>query len=152
MIEVPDDQAFKGAPLGGGSVLRFGPNQRMRFQFRAVEPEEMVERWYRAGFGMNVLGKEYQGWTNGFRWNGFARPYFDRKTAEEILKSMELFDWVKNYSYVPKDDEFAIYESNTPETPYRVPGEWITVKAGAAPVKLYGLGAGAWTWLEAGKK
>lgn len=157
VIEVVNDQVFKAVRAGGGSVMRFGAPQRMKYRFQKVDPARMPVRWHQAKFGMDMLEHEYPGWTTGHLWNGFATPSFDFETTKKILDEMVKFtkemnaESVERYEFDPKKDEFVVFETSYPDEQYRVRGEWYTVKPGAPPIKLYDLGSGAWTWQEAGE-
>ena len=150
--EVVDDFIFRASPVGGGPVMRFGTPLRMKYQFRVVDPAKQPVRWYKAKFTLDMLPEGYEGWTTGQLWNGFATPSFDFETAKKILGDMvrevleNNYEGVNKFEYDPKKDEFLIYESNYPDNVYRVPGEWVTLKKGAKPVKVYDVGSWAWTW------
>lgn len=154
VTEVESDLVFLAAPVGGGSVMRFGTPARMKYQFRVVNPQTQPVRWYKTKFALDMLPGAYPGWTTGHLWNGWATPSFDFETAKKVLDDMvkevlaNNFDGVNKYEYDPKKDELLIYESNNPGEVYRVPGEWVTLKKGASPVKVYDVGSWSWTWSE----
>lgn len=156
VYEVLERGEFRASPVGGGSVMRFGPAQMEKYRFRRVMPEEMVLPWRRGKFWMDFLGKNYPGWTTGDLWNGWATPYFEKKAATAIFKESvkaykemgeaykgpkEEFKW----SYDEKKDVFT-FQGPHDEEPEPVKGGEIVTTEGVKNV--YGIGAYSWTWTE----
>lgn len=148
VIEVVDDRTFRAAPVGGGSVYKFGPRQTAKYRFRFVQPDEMKAKWRKGRFSMDFLGdKSVEGWTTGDLWNGWATPFFEKEAAEEVLREAaetyaemgETYKW----GFDPEGDAFT-FQSPHDEEPDRVKGERITTPDGRK--KVYGIGAYSWTW------
>jgi hypothetical protein len=149
------------SPLGGGSVYRFHPRHLAKYRFRIVAPEEMKLSWYPGEFGMDILPRDYKGWTTGILWNGFATPSFEFEAAKAILDEMiaatkaENLGWIDGYEYDPGQDAFIVRMSNDPEHPDVVRGEWTAIPkkpSGTERTKLYPLGSGYWTWTEKARR
>jgi hypothetical protein len=150
ILEMLPEGEFRAVPIGGGFVLRFGPEQMAKYRFRKVQMEEMDPPWRRGTFWMDALGElELDGWTTGNEWNGWATPVFEKKAAEAILKETakmykeigEKFKW----SYSAKTDTFT-HQSEHDEEPEKAKGAVIETAEG--PKKVYGIGTGFWTWSE----
>lgn len=148
------------SPLGGGPAYKFRPEHLEKYGFRVVTPEEMKLPSYPGLFGMELLERDYKGWTTGVLWNGFATPSFEFETTRKILDEMiaarkaEGIDGVESYEYDPSQDAFIVRQTEYPE-PYVVSGEWTEIPKGASGterIKLYPLGSGYWVWTEKARR
>lgn len=149
------------SPLGGGPVYRFRPEHQEKYRFRVVTPSEKTLPWYQGEFGMEMLSRDYKGWTTGVLWNGFAMPVFDFETTRKILdemiaarKSEGLTDGIESYEYDPVRDAFLVRQTEDPE-PDVVTGEWTDIPkrpSGTERIKLYPLGTGYWVWGEKARR
>lgn len=124
-------------PLGGGFQLVVPPEDLSRFQ--RVEAAETIEVFSPGTFSIEGADGEFEGWSDGSSWNGWARPCFPRDVAEGILKASR-YRW----SYDPSADEFTIVASEEDE-PEQFKGETIHLGDGGS-VTAYFVGAGAWIW------
>lgn len=123
-----DESCMLAAPLGGGLIYKFGPEQRAKYDFRLVTDEERAANpWRLFKFTLDDDDSAFEGWWDGTRWNGFATPAF---TAEQFEKARAVFngfwkeeDGVFSYSYdgSPNPDDWThvypevIEEIPTPE-------------------------------------
>lgn len=85
---------------------------------------------------------EYPGYTDGYRWNGWAMPYFDFETALRVAA-----DTTSDESPVRYDaerDAFVYESADWPDEPEIF--EATTIEVDGKPIKVYGIGAGSWTW------
>lgn len=150
VYEVLEKGSFKVFPVGGGSVMTFGPKQMEKYKFRRVTQDELDVPWRRGRFSIGFVDDRIlEGWTTGELWNGWATPYFEKNEAVEIMKeSKKLHQEVHQkfkWSYDAKKDFFK-YQSENDEEPEKVSGMQIMTPEGLKTV--YGIGAYSWTWQE----
>jgi len=127
-------------PLGGGFQLVVPPQELSRFQ--RVEAVETIEVFSPGTFSIEGTDGEFEGWSDGSSWNGWARPCFTRDVAEGILEAVG-FKW----SYDAREDAFAVATLEDDE-PEHFPGEMIELGDGGS-VTAYFIGAGSWIWDKA---
>ncbi|MCA8452709.1 hypothetical protein LGN04_02095 [Burkholderia multivorans] len=88
-------------------------------------------------------GKEYKGFSQGQFWNGWAMPFFTFEVAQEFAKDQNAVTTEEKLVYDEATDSF-IYQ-----TDYYPQEEWERFEATMIDgKKLYGIGAGSWTWDE----
>lgn len=127
-------------PLGGGFQYRFKPGAEK--QFRIVpNAEAEASLWRQARFGIEGVDAEFQGWTNGRLWNGWAMPYFEFSEAQRAIEM--LTDSKGKY-----DAERDCFLSANSDGEEEIWGALSVTLLGGAQVKVYGIGAGAWIWDE----
>lgn len=152
VIEMLPEGVFRAVPIGGGFVLKFGPEQAAKYRFRKVLEAEKTPPWRRGKFWMDALGDlVVDGWTTGEEWNGWATPVFEKKEAKAVLKETakmyrelgENFQWFYN----AHTDTFR-HKSVHDEEPEKAKGFMIETPEG--PVTVYAIGTGIWTWSERG--
>ena len=86
-------------------------------------------------------GKEYPGFSNGDRWNGWECPYFTFEVAKQIADEMNAVTSQKKIVYDPQADCFVFEVSYYPHE------EWEKFEAVMMDgMKLYPLGAWSWVW------
>jgi hypothetical protein len=150
VTEMLPNGEFRAVPVGGGFVLRFGPEKMAKYRFRRVPASEMQPQWRRGKFWIEGLGlPELEGWTTGELWNGWATPVFEKREAEIVLKQTdemyfgmgEKFKW----SYNTKTDTFT-HQSEHDEELIKNQGAMIQTPEG--PKKVYAIGTSFWTWSE----
>lgn len=83
-------------------------------------------------------GCEFEGYTRGEDWNGFACPYFTFDQAQQIVEAWRETGYKAFYS--DKNDEFS-FEMQSGETD-RFPS------ISTDGVKVYPIGNGCWIWSE----
>jgi hypothetical protein len=94
--------------------------------------------------------EQFEGWTTGETWNGWALPYFEfeesRRYAElQTRLAAEHPEWrLGTVSYDVEADAFVVANVDEPGDPEVWPAEEIEVDGEVR--KVYGLGAGFWTW------
>jgi hypothetical protein len=88
---------------------------------------------------------EYQGWTFGETWNGFACPYFEKDVADKMTKDFSDEDWklyydAKKNSFIhePKDEQYETEEF-----------EVTTIDTLDGKKEVWPIGAYFWVWEEA---
>jgi hypothetical protein len=132
-----DDGTLLAHPLGGGFQLKFNPHQAARL--REIPPTEREAPIYRrAKFGLEGSEKEFEGWTDGQLWNGWAMPTFEFGAAQEVAKSF-------NGRYDRERDCYITRLQDDDEEFW--PAEEI-VLVGGKKMKVYPIGSGAWIWDE----
>jgi hypothetical protein len=134
------DGTLLAHPLGGGFQYRFKPGAER--QLRVVPATEAASPlWRRCKFAIERVDNEFQGWTNGRLWNGWAMPYFEHTEAQRVIEAVTDSKW--NHDAVR--DCFISTNSDGEEEIW--PAQLITA-LGGQQVKVYGIGAGAWIWDE----
>jgi hypothetical protein len=84
----------------------------------------------------------FAGFSDGSDWNGFEVPYFDRETAEEILRISEANGY--GWRYDEEIDGFFVSGPGGEDDVALFEGATITVEGVAR--RVYGIGAGSWIW------
>ena len=127
-------------PLGGGFQVTVPAQDGPRFRVVA-EGERGAVLFHRGSFTLADSEALFDGWSNGELWNGWAKPRFELAVCRQILKS--LGDGRARFE--EKADAFVTVSNGEEEA---WPAESVTITDGSR-IKLYPLGAGAWTWEEA---
>ena len=148
--QLPDGTVL-GYPGSGGFSLRIPPDAVKKHDLIKV-PEMMLGHrvFFKARFTADWLpeGHEgYVGWTTGELWNGWGVPYFEPDVAARVVK--ELSGWSVRFD--AEHDEYVRTAENNPEEHDVAPADTIEVEAGRGltrKIKVYGIGAGSWTWDE----
>ena len=134
------DGTLLAHPLGGGLQYRFKPGAEK--QFRVVpKAETAAGLWRRAKFTIEGTDAEFQGWTKGQLWNGWAMPHFEHSEAQRVIETLT----DPKGKYDAARDCFVSTNSDREEEIW--PAELITA-LGGQQVRVYGVGAGAWIWDE----
>lgn len=143
--EVLPDGSITAYPEGGGFQMKFSAEAVVKNRLRVVSPEEMRAAAFRAGrFVIDCWEEEvFEGWHNGERWNGWAKPYFSLATARRILELCKK-DGVGKASYEKGRDRF-VFQGEHDEEPMLCPATDLPGVSG----KFYPIGTGSWTWSEA---
>ncbi|MEO8612971.1 MAG: hypothetical protein ABI690_34075 [Chloroflexota bacterium] len=91
-----------------------------------------------------ITNTQFQGYTDGDTWNGFACPYFERTVAEQILNNAAKhgISWLYNYEY----DAFIVRSISDPDgyAPEEFQGHMIAIDG--KETRVYGIGAYTWMW------
>jgi hypothetical protein len=125
-------------PVGGGFQYRFKPDAEKKFRLVSLE-EQNTAIWKRAEFSLEGEDESFAGWTDGEFWNGWAMPYFEFATAEKVVASL----LGANGRYDAQSDSFVTQGQDEEIWP----AQNITL-VGGQTIKVYGIGAGSWTWDE----
>jgi hypothetical protein len=125
--------------LGGGFQLTIPAGEERRF--RVVAEEERDAALFGKGkFAMTDAERAFDGWSNGQLWNGWEMPGFEFQVCKEILAWMgddkARYDGDRDVFITANQDGEEIW-----------PAESIAIRDGTR-IKVYGLGAGSWTWEE----
>lgn len=113
---------------------------------------QVAKRLRAAGFqpvrvSLDCLDEDvvFDAYTDGGTWNGFAVPYFDQASALKIAIAFEREEGFPRLLYNPVTDAFVAHDCEGDEGP---PESFSarTIRVGDADVKVYGIGAGSWTW------
>lgn len=107
-----------------------------------------MNAWIKSTFTIDSLENQaFEGFTHGDKWNGWACPFFDRTTAENLLRESEANEYVWHYD--GKRDAFIVRSTSDPEDYEPEVFSGVTAQIGEAEVTLYGIGANSWVWEEA---
>jgi len=134
------DGTLLAHPLGGGLQYRLKPGAERKFRV-VPRTEAASPPWRRCKFTIEGVDAEFQGWTNGRLWNGWAMPYFEQSEAEKVIEMLT----DPRGKYDAGRDCFVSTNSDGEEDIW--PAEPISVLGGQR-LKVYGIGAGAWIWDE----
>jgi len=150
VTEMLPNGEFRAVPVGGGFVLRFGPEKMAKYRFRRVPESEMHPSWRRGTFWMDALeGFEVEGWTTGELWNGWSTPVFEKREAEAVLQeTAKMYKQIGGkfkWGYSAKTDTFS-HRSEHDEEPIKNQGDMIQTPEGLR--KVYAIGTSFWTWSE----
>ena len=123
-------------PLGGGFGLSIPASDVGRFA--VVTKDEATPIYKKARFSIEGLDdNEFEGWTAGERWNGWAKPLFEHQVATRLAELL-----VGQLRYDSSADAF-IGSSEDKEEVWAA--EIIDLPDGGQ-AKVYGIGAGYWIW------
>lgn len=134
------DGTVQFAPQGGGFVrtaslasfsATFAPAKLPPYRAVRVEAE-----WLPPGMRLDAFG-------NGQRWNGWVMPYFQFEVGQQLCIEMP------NLSYDPKRDAFVLLDAELPDDEQEQVFDAMSIDVAGKPLKVYGIGAGYWTWDEA---
>jgi hypothetical protein len=83
-----DEGNLLAYPQGGGPQFIITPAQAAHL--RPVGSDEQASPVYRRGvFTIEGVVGEFDGWTTGESWNGWAKPAFEFDTAQKVAKAFE---------------------------------------------------------------
>ena len=123
------------SPAGGGFV------QEVKRDIARLEYVDKFPRNWVAGFFQIEDDTIYQGFHDPeARWNGWAMPYFTRKTANAMVSELPELEDGKPYGYFEGDVCF-IYDYGLEDYESYKP----TALEGVDEL-VYGIGAGSWVW------
>jgi hypothetical protein len=97
-------------------------------------------------FCLDSLTGNFEGFTNGDSWNGWACPYFERAIAQTVLEASVANGYV--WSYDAERDSFVVRSADDPEDYEPEEFQGVTVEIDGEALKLYPVGAYAWIWEE----
>jgi|SRR5579883_1012368 len=125
-------------PQGGGPQFIIPATKAARL--RSVSPGERQTLFFRkARFRIDGFDGEFEGWTDGTAWNGWAKPRFEVATALRVAQAM-------NGAFDEQRDCVVTQSQEGEEELW--PAEQI-VALGGTTLKVYPIGAEAWIWEEA---
>jgi hypothetical protein len=134
------DGTLLAHPLGGGFQFRIKSTAEKQFRI-VLKSESEGGLWRRAKFAIEEADTEFEGWTNGKCWNGWAMPYFEFVEAQRVVELLTdpkgKYDAVRDcFISINGDGEEEIWEA-------------VNVSLlGGVQIKVYGIGAGSWIWDE----
>lgn len=126
-------------PLGGGLQLIIPPSDIPRFGI--VEELEMTRVFRRSYFSIEGVEEQFEGWSDGRHWNGWAMPHFEFQQAQRVVAAFD----PENGHYNASTDSFVTRTSDGDEESWL--GETIALPDGGE-VKVYPVGTGSWIWDE----
>lgn len=133
------DQGLLSHPMGGGLQLIIPPSEIARFMI----PDELEKTpvFRRAHFSIEGAEVQFEGWSDGRLWNGWAKPRFEYVQAERVVAAFD----PNNGRYDATDDSFVTATADCEQESW--PGETIALPDGGT-AKVYPVGAGSWIWDE----
>jgi hypothetical protein len=130
------DGNMRAYPLGGGLELTIPAGDVRRFS--VVTKDEATPIYRMARFILEGLDdKEFEGWTDGEHWNGWAKPLFAQQVAIRLAELL-----VDQLLYYPSED-FCIGSSGQEDEVWSA--KIIDLPDGGQ-TKVYAIGAGSWMW------
>jgi hypothetical protein len=134
VIKVEGDR-ISFSPEGGGFVYGV-PAERFLADFEPRAPEAPPPPWRAATFVIEGIDGQWPGWTQGFRWNGWAAPSFERSTIHDICS-------VADITWTEHDGDITLYPEDA--DPMELWPAFAEVEG--VPRKLYSFDG--WCWMEA---
>lgn len=128
-------------PLGGGFQLTVPAGEDTRFRL-VDEGERNRALWRPAKFRLADSEEAFDGWTDGHFWNGWEKPAFELAEAQRLVGTMG----IEGARFDAEQDAFITLNQDGEEEVW--PGQTVFISDGTG-VKVYPIGAGAWTWEEA---
>jgi len=130
-----EDGRLLAHPLGGGFQYKINPQQAAELREVSTRERE-APIFYRAKFAVEGIEKEFEGWTDGRLWNGWANPYFAFDEATLVASSMNgRYDRVQD-AFITTAGEEEVWA-----------GQQIPLDDGSQRT-VYPLGASSWCWDE----
>ena len=105
----------------------------------------MIAEYWKTAFRLDgIPGMAFGGYTNGNNWNGWECPYFDKDTAERILRASEQNGY--SWEYDIAQDTYTV--SHRDDEKGWGPEMFCAVKIvmGEESIRVYGIGAYSWVW------
>ena len=106
-----DNATVQFSFAGGGLVYNAPLATFLEKHERVPDPAPEVP-WMRAQFELDEAGP-WDGWHQGFRWNGWATPAFDKDTTRQILTDVQA-------AFTESDEGFVFDESDGADEPVRL--------------------------------
>lgn len=100
----------------------------------------------RGTFFMDALDGEFEGYTRGLAWNGWATPFFELEVARRVADESNRVDDGTRVIYDRAADRFVLEDEAYPDDPVEFEPTAITVDG--AQIKVYPIGTYYWTWEE----
>ncbi|GAB4523355.1 MAG: hypothetical protein OHK0046_36950 [Anaerolineae bacterium] len=101
-----------------------------------------------ATFNMDSLPSQFNGYTAGEMWNGWACPFFEREEAEKVLSASEANGYRWEHNAV--DDTYIVRHVDDPADYEAEIISPVTIQVNdIGTIKAYAIGAYSWTWQEA---
>lgn len=127
-------------PLGGGPQYKIGPAKQTGLRI-VLHQERKTTPFRKAKFSLEGVEGEFEGWTDGSLWNGWATPHFELAEARKVIKALHptkaSFDETKDaFITESTDGEQEAWEANQIDLP------------DGTRLKVYPIGAWAWCWDE----
>ena len=104
-----------------------------------------MNEFKRAAFCIDALpDQSFSGFSNGYTWNGWACPYFEKQTAEAVLRASE----ANGYSWEYNADTDAFLVRSKEDSPEYEPEEFSgqDIESDGEKILVYAIGAFSWTW------
>lgn len=144
--EGQDDFAIKDYEGNEVSLGCFGERPR-------IQPQHIIEARIQSqhtdkpssfflknvAFDCAPAGTSIPAYVNDKRWNGWLMPYFPVSSMPVVMAVCG------DVSYDEGRDVYVVRSDEAPEDAFEVPAETITTADGLK-IKVYPVGAGAWTW------
>lgn len=104
-----------------------------------------TRKFWQARFSLEMFGNnDFEGFTDGDSWNGWACPYFSSETAEAVLKASERNGYRWQYDnesrsfLVRHSDDLQDYESERFSA--------MNILVNGSEHVVYAIGAYSWAW------
>jgi len=97
-------------------------------------------------FTLDCLEPYFNGYTFGDTWNGWACPYFSKRTAYDLLIYMKEHDLIKGFTYCDTAD-LPYFEIEDNEGEKEIVEQDILEYKGNER-EVYGIGNHAWVWWD----
>ena len=128
-------------PAGGGPVGWV--SQEILDRYWGVVPLDHKAPFKRERFTIDADPDfMFHGWTDGERWNGWERPYFELIEAKRIMEAANRMAGCEQIRFEQAENKFVDF--SYPEEPCDYPGSWLESPEGRKWV--YGIGNGYWCW------
>lgn len=127
-------------PVGGGLQYKIGPAGQTTLRI-VMHQEKKAAPFWKTTFSLEGVAGEFEGWTDGTFWNGWATPHFElgeaRKVIEALHPAKASFDEAKDAFITDSTDgEQEVWEANQIDLP------------DGTRLKVYPIGAWSWCWDE----
>ena len=141
-------------PLGGGFQYVCPADSVGKFRV-ADEGERERALFRRAAFSLMDSEEHFSGWTNGQRWNGWAKPHFELAEAQRLMTWLskqnvhlnrpdgDLPPAAEREGFCAETDAFVTMSQDGEEELWE--GRAIAITDGSS-IKVYPIGAGCWCW------
>jgi hypothetical protein len=134
--------AVRFSTAGGGPILKATPAAFDSAYLPAPPPSfqamQVAAEWLDGG-------QCFAAYSNGIRWNGWEKPFFELSEGLRLCGALG-----GSLTYNAARDAFVSLNADAPEGEQEETFPAELVEVGGAVRKLYGIGAGSWTWDAAG--
>lgn len=105
----------------------------------------VIREFTRGRFSLDALGNaEFEGFTDGQTWNGWACPYFTYDMALNVLRASTANGYT--WRYDEESHSFLVWHDDDPENFEPDKFEESSILVDGADTIVYAVGAFSWAW------
>lgn len=121
---------------------------------KLIERGELLMKTRKTKFYIDAFDGEFEGYTLGQHWNGWACPFFTKEVGMQVVEEFEKFNdkegWGKGYKawYDKEKDAFCFVDPNSTEEDDPEIYEGHDIVFENKTLHVYPIGSFGWVWDE----